>query len=82
MRLQARNEALQERVTSLQHETITLRQQLDDARQAATKGEGAEYLQTVLTSIRADQEKVLLLFSSTVTCKCIYFIPPLVCAFP
>ena len=82
MRLQARNEALQERVTSLQHETITLRQQLDDARLAATKGEGAEYLQTVLTSIRADQEKVLPLLPSTVTCKCIYFIPPLVCAFP
>ena len=58
VRTQARNESLQERVTSLQHDTLSLRQQLDDARLASAKGEGAEHLNTVLDKIRSDQEKV------------------------
>ena len=58
MRTQSRNESLQERVTSLQHETLTLRQQLDEARVSSAKGEGAEHLNAVLDKIRSDQEKV------------------------
>ena len=52
---------MQERITTLQHETLTLRQQLDEARIASAKGEGAENLNQVLNSLRADQEKVIFL---------------------
>lgn len=61
MRVQARNETLQERVASLQQEVLMLKQQNDDIRRqglSKDKAESHEQLNNMLKSLRDDHEKV------------------------
>ena len=57
-RLQAKSESLADQVTSLRHETLTLRTQLDEARVSGMKGDTADNFTNILNTLRADQEKV------------------------
>ena len=59
MRLEAKMETLQDRLTSLQHENLRLQQQLDEARTSGSKeGAGDNLSASLLAQIKQDQEKV------------------------
>ena len=61
MRMSTRIETMSERLTSVQHENLTLKQQLDEARLRdlnRDQGDSSEKLTNMLATLRADHDKV------------------------
>ena len=60
MRMSTRIETMSERLTSVQHENLTLKQQLDEARLRdlnRDQGDSSEKLTNMLATLRADHDK-------------------------